>query len=565
MGIGAGYFLGGMNQGVQDNIANRQRQQIIDMSQAEENRRSTLFDEQQSDSSAGKDAALQNLFASIPAPNAPAPGGEPGQASVPGQSRMPPGMTGFGGAQTQPVQPQAPQAPQPMPPMPPQQGKPQTPQQPGPAGQQMPQVPGQQPMQPAQQPAPNGQQAPQGTQDPIENALSALNRANQQLQEPTAMKISADPGVVKAQTALSSFVAKLRKDGHDPTVPGGSRPDEVETARLMLLQQGLTVAAGQAATHVTEDRKNAVAMAQEYTKVWVGKEHADAILKSAGIRADGQRDAATIRGPSGSGRAAGATPEIDTLSTSQKGQVEQQIKAYQATGRFIPGTGYNDPIKRVALAEMERRGLDTQGAVANKSDNAADTNAVKLASAKLAILEPAYSAFEKNSDYMLTLAKEYGLKGNQPLNSIANKIRSKSGSVAAEKFLASITTVQTEYGKILTASTSASGTPIAALKKAEGSVNSSMTLEQLIGVGQVLKVDGQNVITGFKDKVKSSGDAMRNRGSAGAGKAAGGGGGGGYVSKEGEPFTADSLAETAKNNHMTVDELASQLGMTRGK
>lgn len=581
MGIGAGYFAGGMYQGQQDQIANQQRQQLIAIQQAEADHRQTLFSEQQSDSSNAKDASMQNLFASIPDPNAPAPGGQPGQASVPGQTRMPPGA--MGGANLQPVPPQSPQAPQPMPPMPPmppQQGAPQAPQQggpvrqpppqAGPAGQQMPQVPGQQPMQPAQQPGPQaGPQQPAGSagmDDPVKQALAQLDQTKQQLNTPVAQKIASDSGVQRAQQQLHDYVAELRKEGHDPTQPGGSQPDPVQQARLMQLFQGLSVASATAAGYATEDKKEAVKLGESYAKVYISQEHANATLKSAGIRAQGSVDAASIRGAAGGGRSGGGmAPEFETLSDSQKRQVEQQIQSYQTTGKFVSGTGYNDPIKKVALAEMDRRGLSASEAQANKGSIGGAQAGQRIVSQKLAVLEPAYQAFEDNFGVMLTAAQKYGLQGSQPINAIVNAIRAKGGQADAEAFEKAVTTVQTEYGKILTGSTGAAGSSVAALKKAGESINPNMTFDQLKAVEKILKSDGQNVIKGFRDEQKKLDSQIRA-----TGKSSGGGGGadkassagaGGFIGADGTEFSDADVSHVMQQTGMTRAQIMEKAGV----
>lgn len=580
--IGAGYFMGGVYQGQQDTIANQQRAQLIQMQQEEADRKSTLFKEQQDDSATGKDAALQNLFASIPDPNAPAPGGQPGQASVPGQSRMPPGaMQGAG----QPRPPQAPQAPQPNPAMVPQQGNPQAPQngapvrqapQPGgPAGQAMPQVPGQQPMQPNQQPAPQaGAAPPTGTDDPIKAALTQLDQAKQVLQTPQSQKIASDGAVQSAQQQLHTYVAELRKEGHDPTSPGGSKPDPVQQARLMQLYSAVQVASAAAAKNAGADAKLAVQLGGDYAKVWMAQEHANALLKSAGITAQSRVDVANVRGPTnGAGGGARGGVSFDQADDTGKAMINYLAQYMQAnSGKLPPGaTARNSPMSAFISAATQKFATENgsnavQGATANAADNRNDAKASNMATQKLAILEPAYQAFEKNFDLVQSAAKKYGLQGSQPVNSIVNAIRTKGGQADAAAFEAAVRTVQTEYGKIMTGSTGAAGTPVAALKKAGDSISDNMTLDQLAAVRKVLETDGKNVLDGFRDKVKSSQSALRDRNSGG-GKSGGAGGpsaSGGFVDSSGRAYSKDMVTDAAEAKGVSVDEFAKTLGLTRG-
>jgi len=584
MGIGAGYFAGGMYQGQQDQIANQQRQQLIAIQQAEADRRQTLFSEQQSDSSNAKDASMQNLFASIPDPNAPAPGGQPGQASVPGQTRMPPGA--MGGANPQPMPPQSPQAPQPMPPMPPQQGAPQAPQQggparpqppqAGPAGQQMPQVPGQQPMQPAQQPGPQaGPQQPAGSagmDDPVKQALAQLDQAKQQLNTPVAQKIASDTGVQSAQKALHDYVAELRKEGHDPTQPGGSQPDPVQQARLMQLFQGLSVASATAAGYATEDKKEAGKLGDSYAKVYIAQEHANATLKSAGIRAQGSVDAASIRGPAGGGGAGGGGGTWSSLSDEQKANGEG-VMAYMATHGGNQPTRIDKQTQALMpaiRAELQRRGGNFQADAAEAGGTIkADTQALAQNEKVMAKLNPAIDKLDANYKDMLKAAKDLGIPDGLQLGAEFNNwVKTKGGKPEATNYNKWMYDVQNELAQV--AAVGGSGqTTDKRIHDAQDVISKAQNWSQLVaGYEQMLKVT-QNVKTA---QGAESGRLKKAINDAGRKPLSGGNGGGGgasgnvtYKAGDAVPRARLAAAVQSENKGESVEAFAARKGLTVGE
>lgn len=555
MGVAAlGSYLGGISQGQQQAEEQRQRAQYLAMLQ-----------KKATDADYDKQSSADAVFANSMSDVAPAP--SPGTASMPKNMAMP-GAQPMPGAGGPPPQGQTAYAGTTPVPQGPPQGAPQQPQPQVP--QQNPQVQSPQPSAAPQTPAPQPQAGPAAPPagDGFDQAAKILQQTQAALATPAAQKIAEDPKVQHATEQYHAYVKELKDAGFDPTKPGSKKPDLVQMKRLQLLHDQLGLAAADASKHVSEDRKTQYEFGTKYADLFAKQEAAKLRLQGTQETNRTRIQAAGItagaRAASGGGRGNAAEMPYDQLSAERRAVVDGYIDYAQAhNGKFPTGTGYNDPLKQTATAEMQRRGITAQGTVDTNASNQADTRGVNIATQKLAVLEPSYSAFEKNFDQLEKTAKTYGLQGNQPLNTIINTIRQKAGVEQASAFEAAVRTVQTEYGKIMNGSTGAAGASVAALKKAGDSISENMTLGQLQAVRKVLETDGKNVLDGFRAQQKKLSNDMRSRNKPGASGGAASKGGV-YLAPNGKTYTRDQINDAANAANEDPEAFAASRGLKIG-
>ena len=531
--ISNGALFQGLNQSAQQQIDNQSRAAYLAIMQSQEGRNQSKFDTDRADALAQRQGADTAAFMGIPGAqkmpdfNGPAPAPNPGQSSLP---------SSYAGAQTQPVKPQGQVQGEPLPPM----GSPATGPA-GPAGAAMPQAAQAQPQAGSAMPqAPGAPQQPQqpGGDDGLSQLTQMLDQVNKNLQTPVAQRIAADPSVKKAQDNLQKYVDKLRAQGIDPSQPGGKQPSLAEHYAMQNLHLTAENAASAAAKNLGADESNAVKLGADYIKAIAQKNVWEYRAQMMATRGQG--------GGGGRNSVAPGTGFDDMSDAAKKSLVVQ----YQKFGpNALPWSRSRNQGGEIAKFQdyMAAQGTTGGDLAVGRAGFKADTASLQNVQKQADQMERSYNTLHDNMDYMLKVAKDYGLQGNQPVNMLVNKVRMARGDEAAAQLVGAISSVQREYGRVSEGSTGAGATTATSLKNAEAVLHGDFTLAQFEGAAKTMKNDGSNVIKYYKQQVSDIQGRIRGGKTGGAGN---------IVSKSSD---AD-VAAAAKALGITPDEFRKTMG-----
>jgi hypothetical protein len=565
-----GSFLGGISQGQQAKQAQAERAQYLLMLE----KRQKAADD---DRATSQEAAFDNAFASdpsTPTANDPfggelAPGGgpgpmparpqtpQPGQASVPMQQMQP-------GAGPMPGAPGGPPQPAMRPPVngnangnaPPQPARPMPPQQMPPQGQQMPPG-GAPPMQPPQgQPAPP--QTPQTPQDGYAHARKVLEDAQAKLSTPVAQRVLDDPQVKKDTEAYHAYINELKAQGIGP---GKGKPTPLQQKRLVLLHDQLGLSAASAAKHLGADDKAQMEFGVHIANTFVQEQTAKNLLQRT-------QDTNASRERAASARGAGKdAPDYEDLDDEKKSIVEGYIKDLMTNGKFLTGTGYNDPLKRTARAEAERRGWEPGQVISNKATDVADAAVIKTLTNRQGVVDETSNVMRNLEPKIREVAKRVmaqpGMSQSMRLNDIIAAAKTKYAGNGDVQELANL--MQGWKGanaRLMAQNTGAGGTPVFALNKSDELMNMGMPLGQLDGAIRAAETERNASKKGLGDEIAKHQSSLqtRDRGPAkGAGK--GDGNTAGFTGADGTDYSDADVAHVMKATGMTRQQVMEKAGV----
>jgi len=545
-----GAFLGGLTQGQQNAENQRERAAYLAMIQKRQK-------DADDDAQAGKDALFANIFGSdnMPAPVVQPPttqpqAAQPGPAPQPGQASVPAGPPPGAGAPPQQMM---------MPgatPMGPQGGPP-------PGVGMLPPSPYAGAGNPMAAPKPAAPPVPQQTGDGYEQAKSTLAQIKEFLDTPEAAQIAKDPALKEAQQRMHSYIEQLRKAGIDPSNPAAAKPDPIQQKRLQLLHEDVGLAAAAAAKHVSADRTAQMKWGQEFANVLVHQENARQAMK----RVEAQQAGATERaGMKGSGSGKTDAPAYDDLTPDKRTYVESLISAFQRTGKFPTGTGYNDPFKKTALAEMERRGMDINAGVGNKAADTADAGTIKTLTGRKGVVEETSKIMQNLEPQIMDVAKRVmaqpGMSSSMKLNEIVQGAQTKFRDNGDVRQLVNLMQGwKSANARLMSQNTGAGGTPVFSLHRSDELASGAMPLSQLAGAFKAAQTEREATKKGLTDTINEHQSAIDNRGK-GAGSSSGGAM---YKTSDGkQSFKASDVERAAKAAGMTVEEFAKRKGLSGG-
>lgn len=538
-----GSFLGGMAQGQQ--AAENQRERAAYL---------LMLQKKQKDEDEDKQTSRQALFDTEMAS---------GMGSTVGTDAAPKSFTDVFGAGATPMPQQPPQQPQPQTPQPGQPSQPmmqpgarpmpQPAMQPGaqPMPQQGPAVPPQQPPQAA--PGVQAQQPPQAPQTPqsgYAKAQQIYSDMAERMKTPEAQEVAKDPKVQKAQSDYHAYIKELQAAG---ITPGGQKPDLVQMKRLSLLHDQLEVASAEAAKHVGADRKAALDWGKGYAEIFVKQEAA----KQAMDRVNRQQEGADKRAGMRAERAGGGGGGAASFGEMSQDALRNLAEDYQRLGpSVLPWSRSRNQGGDIVKFQNWMADNGYGASAGNRADYKADTKSLGNVTQQADVARKSYGALDSNVELMLSLAKEYGLKANQPMNSIVNKLR-QMNDPRATNFELALNTVQREYAKLAEGGSGAAAAHVSSIENASKQLGANFTYEQLQGAAKTLKQDGKNILDAWDKQVQD----VKGRTRASTSGRSAGSDAGGFVGADGTDYSDADVKAAMKATGLSRAELMKRAGV----